>query len=117
VQSDTSVRMRLYREKDAIMTLPTLLVGATLTPGGLLAWLIAGSIAGLLTGFAMRMEGYRLTGDILVGMVGAFLGGWLASFLGLVGSPGLIGSTVLASLGACILVAILHAVTRRASRQ
>ena len=98
------------------MTLATLIVGAALNPKGLLAWLIVGLIAGFLTSLVIRMVGYKLTGDILVGIIGAFLGGWLASFLGLVGSYGLIGSIVIASIGACILIAILHAVTRGASR-
>ncbi len=99
------------------MTRAALIVGAALTPEGLLAWVIVGLIAGFLTGLVMRLEGYRLIGDILVGIVGAFLGGWLASFLRLVGSYGLIGSTVLASLGACVLIAILHTVTHEANRQ
>ena len=98
------------------MTVVTLIVGASLTPGGLLAWLIVGLIAGFLTSLVMRMEGYRFIGDIIVGMVGAFLGGWLASFLGLVGSYGLIGSIMIASIGACVLIAILHTITRGASR-
>ena len=98
------------------MTLATLIVGAALNPEGLLAWLIVGLIAGFLTSLVMRMEGYRLIGDIMVGIVGAFLGGWLASSLGLVGSYGLIGSIVIASIGACILIVILHTVTRGASR-
>ena len=98
------------------MTLATWIVGAALNPESLLAWLIVGLIAGFLMSFVMRMEGYRFIGDILMGIVGAFLGGWLASFLGLTGSHGLIGSIVIVSIGACALVAILHAVTRGASR-
>ena len=60
----------------------------------------------------MRGGGYGLIGDIVVGIVGAFIGGWLASFLGLGDSYGLIGSIVIAFIGACILIAILHAVSR-----
>jgi len=98
------------------MTLATWIVGAALNPESLLAWLIVGLIAGFLMSFVMRMEGYKLIGDMLMGIVGAFLGGWLASFLGLTGSHGLIGSIVIVSIGACVLIAILHAVTRGASR-
>jgi uncharacterized membrane protein YeaQ/YmgE (transglycosylase-associated protein family) len=44
-----------------------------------------------------------------VGIVGAFLGGWLSGFLGFGDTYGLIGSIVIAFIGACILIAILHA--------
>jgi uncharacterized membrane protein YeaQ/YmgE (transglycosylase-associated protein family) len=104
--------IHLYQGKDEIMTLVTLILGATLDPGGLLAWLIVGLIAGFLASRVMRGGGYGLIGDIVVGVVGAFLGGWLAGFLGLGGSYGLIGSIVIAFIGACILIAILHAVSR-----
>jgi uncharacterized membrane protein YeaQ/YmgE (transglycosylase-associated protein family) len=100
--------------KDFIMTLATLILGAiALNPGGLLAWLIVGLIAGFLASRVMRGGGYGLIGDIIVGIVGAFLGGWLAGFLGLGGTYGFIGSIVVAFIGACILIAILHAVTGR----
>jgi uncharacterized membrane protein YeaQ/YmgE (transglycosylase-associated protein family) len=94
------------------MTLATLILGATLNPGGLLAWLIVGLVAGFLASRVMRGGGYGLIGDIVVGIIGAFLGGWLAGLLGIGGSYGLIGSIVIAFIGACILLAILHAVTR-----
>jgi uncharacterized membrane protein YeaQ/YmgE (transglycosylase-associated protein family) len=94
------------------MTLATLILGATLNPGGLLAWLIVGLVAGFLASRVMRGGGYGLIGDIVVGIIGAFLGGWLAGLLGIGGSYGLIGSIVIAFIGACILIAILHAVSR-----
>jgi uncharacterized membrane protein YeaQ/YmgE (transglycosylase-associated protein family) len=93
------------------MTLATLLVGATLNPGGLIAWLIVGLVAGFLASRVMRGGGYGLIGDIVVGIVGAFLGGWLAGFLGLGTTYGFIGSIVIAFIGACILIAILRAVS------
>ena len=65
----------------------------------------------------MRGGGYGLIGDIVVGIIGAFLGGWLAGLLGIGGSYGLIGSIVIAFIGACILLAILHVVTRGSSRR
>ena len=81
-----------------------------LDPGGLIAWLIVGLIAGWLAGQFMKGSGYGLVGDIIVGIIGAFIGGFLASFLGLSGSTGLIGSIVVAFIGAVILIAILRAV-------
>jgi len=52
-----------------------------------------------------------LVGDIVVGIIGAIVGGWLAGLLGL-GSYGLIGTIVVAFIGACILIAIVDVVTR-----
>lgn len=110
----------LYQEKDEIMTLATLVLGATgatLNPGGIIAWLIVGLVAGFLASRVMRGGGYGLIGDIVVGIIGAFLGGWLAGFLGFGNTYGLIGSIVIAFIGACILIAILHAVTGGSRRR
>jgi uncharacterized membrane protein YeaQ/YmgE (transglycosylase-associated protein family) len=95
------------------MTLATLLLAAavTLSLSNVLWWLLVGLIAGFLASRVMRGGGYGLIGDIVVGLIGAFLGGWLAGLLGL-GSFGLIGTIVVAFIGACILLAILHAVSR-----
>jgi uncharacterized membrane protein YeaQ/YmgE (transglycosylase-associated protein family) len=81
-----------------------------LEPGGLLAWLVVGLIAGWLAGQFMKGGGYGLVGDIIVGVVGAFIGGFLTSLFGLSGSVGLVGSIVVAFIGAVILIAILRAV-------
>jgi len=72
---------------------------------------VVGLVAGFLASRVMRGGGYGLIGDIVVGLIGAFIGGWLAGLLGL-GSFGLIGTIVVAFIGACVLLAILHAVTR-----
>ena len=61
----------------------------------------------------MRGGGYGLVGDIVVGLIGAFIGGWLADLLGLGGSSSLIVTIVIAFIGACILLAVLHAVSGR----
>lgn len=62
----------------------------------------------------MRGGGYGLIGDIVVGLIGAFIGGWFAGFVvGYEGTYGFIGSIVIAFIGACILIAILHAVGGR----
>jgi len=93
------------------MTVATLLLGATLDPGGLVMWLIVGLVAGFLASRVMRGGGYGLIGDIVVGIVGAFLGGWVSGLLGFGGTYGLVGSLVIAFLGACILIALLHAIS------
>lgn len=94
------------------MTLAALIVAdINLSLPNVLWWLVVGLIAGFLASRVMRGGGYGIVGDIVVGLIGAFIGGWLAGLLGL-GSFGLIGTIVVAFIGACILLAILHAVSR-----
>lgn len=86
---------------------------------GLLAWIIVGLIAGWLAGVVMRGGGYGLLGDILVGIVGAILGGFLAGALFGIPNPinGInVTSIIIAFLGAVILIAILRAFGRGRAR-
>ena len=78
----------------------------------LLTWLIVGLIAGVLASFVMG-GGYGIIGDIIIGIVGAFIGGWLFSRLG-VGTPfaGLAGTIFVAFVGAVVLLFILRLVQR-----
>lgn len=48
---------------------------------GLLTWIIVGAIAGWLAGQVMKGSGFGLIGDILIGIIGALVGGWLAGTL------------------------------------
>ena len=84
-----------------------------LEPGGLLAWLIVGAVAGWLAGQFMKGGGYGIVGDIIMGILGAFVGGFLASALGLGGSMGIIVTTVVAFVGAVILIAVIRALPGR----
>jgi uncharacterized membrane protein YeaQ/YmgE (transglycosylase-associated protein family) len=95
------------------MTIATLILAdVNLSASTVLWWLVVGLVAGFLASRVMRGGGYGLIGDIVVGLIGAFIGGWLVDFLGLGGSSSLIVSIVIAFIGACILIAILHAVSR-----
>jgi uncharacterized membrane protein YeaQ/YmgE (transglycosylase-associated protein family) len=94
------------------MTLATLIFGVNLSLSNVLWWLLVGLVAGFLASRVMRGGGYGLIGDIVVGLIGALIGGWLAGLLGIGGSSSLIVSIVIAFIGACILLAILHAVSR-----
>ncbi len=83
---------------------------------GILTWLLLGLIAGFLASRVMKGGGYGIVGDIVVGIVGAFLGGFLFSTL--LNRPDPvnnfdIGSIFVAFVGACILIAILRAVSGR----
>ncbi|MBI3942840.1 MAG: GlsB/YeaQ/YmgE family stress response membrane protein [Chloroflexi bacterium] len=83
---------------------------------GLLTWLIVGLIAGWLTGQVMKGGGYGVVGDIVVGILGAMLGGFLAStFLGIPDPiTGFnITTLVVAFLGAVVLVMIIRALPGR----
>ncbi len=82
-----------------------------LEPGGVIAWIIVGLIAGWLAGQFMKGGGYGVLGDIIVGIIGAFIGGFIFSYLMPGSSAGLIGSIVVAFIGAVVLIAILRALT------
>ena len=84
-----------------------------LDPGGWIAWIFVGLIAGFLASVVMRGGGYGIVGDIIVGIVGAFIGGLLTNLLGIGGTYGLLGSIIVAFIGAVILIAILRAVATR----
>jgi uncharacterized membrane protein YeaQ/YmgE (transglycosylase-associated protein family) len=83
-----------------------------LEPGGLIAWLVVGLIAGWLAGQFMKGGGYGIIGDIVLGVIGAFIGGFIFSILLPGTSVGLIGSIIVAFIGAVILIAIARALTR-----
>ena|SRR5437763_6682232 len=97
------------------MTL-ALVLGAALNPGGILAWLIVGLIAGFLASMVMRGGGYGILGDIIVGLIGAFIGGLLADVLFPSAAFGFWGSIVVAFIGACLLIAILRFVSGSRTR-
>jgi uncharacterized membrane protein YeaQ/YmgE (transglycosylase-associated protein family) len=85
----------------------------TLEPGGIIAWLVVGLIAGWLAGVVMKGGGYGVIGDIVVGLVGAFVGGLVFSLIAGGGSAGFWGSIAVAFVGAVILIAILRALPGR----
>lgn|GEM_PF-457214 len=75
-------------------------------------WLIwIGLLAGWLAGQLMK-GGYGLIGDLIVGVFGSLLGGWLFGLLGMWPGGGLLGSLTVAFLGACILIFLLRLIRR-----
>ena len=80
----------------------------------LLTWLIVGLVAGVLASLLMGGTGYGIIGDIIIGIVGAFVGGWLFSALG-VASPfgGLAGTIFVAFIGAVVLLFVLRLIRGR----
>jgi uncharacterized membrane protein YeaQ/YmgE (transglycosylase-associated protein family) len=83
-----------------------------LDPGGLIAWLVVGLVAGWLAGQFMKGGGYGLIGDIIVGVLGAFIGGFVFSLVLPGSSVGLLGSIIVAFIGAVILIAIVRMFSR-----
>ncbi|MBN3775150.1 MULTISPECIES: GlsB/YeaQ/YmgE family stress response membrane protein [Burkholderia] len=74
---------------------------------GLIVWLVIGAIAGWLAGVLVKGSGFGLLIDIVVGIVGAVIGGWLAGLLG-IGFSGILGSIVIALIGAVILLLVIR---------
>ena len=82
---------------------------------GIVVWIIVGAIAGFLASKVLTGKVMGLLWDIVVGILGAFLGGWLAGLAGLPISSGTftIGGIVAAFVGALILLFVFRAVTKR----
>ena len=80
---------------------------------GLIAWIIIGVIAGWLTGKLMKGSGFGFFMDMIVGLIGAFIGGFISEHLGLggVGQHGMIMSIVIAVVGAVLLTFLLRLIT------
>jgi uncharacterized membrane protein YeaQ/YmgE (transglycosylase-associated protein family) len=80
---------------------------------GIIAWIIIGVIAGWLTGKIMKGSGFGFFVDMIVGIIGAMVGGFISYHLGLggVNEHGLIMSIVIAVFGAVILTWLVRLVT------
>ena len=84
---------------------------------GILLFLLFGLIVGIVAKWIVPGEGPGgILGDIIVGIVGAFIGGWLFSVLGHAGfAESTWGSWISAIIGAVILLYIIRAVSSRRS--
>lgn len=74
-------------------------------------FLLIGLAAGWLAGQIMKGGGYGLVGDLIVGVIGAILGGFLFGLLGF-STNSLIRSLITATVGAIVLIAGLRAIKR-----
>jgi uncharacterized membrane protein YeaQ/YmgE (transglycosylase-associated protein family) len=75
------------------------------------AWIIVGIIAGALAKVVVKGEGPGgILGDMIVGIIGAIIGGWVFNFFGHTGATGInIPSIIVAFIGAIVLLLILRA--------
>jgi uncharacterized membrane protein YeaQ/YmgE (transglycosylase-associated protein family) len=93
-------------------TMTLLFADITTWAGGIIAWLVVGLVAGWLAGMVMKGGGYGPLGDIIVGLIGSLIGGFLMGYF-VQGTTGFWGSIFVAFLGACVLIAIVRALGGR----
>jgi len=72
---------------------------------GLWSWLLIGMVAGWLSGYAFRGRGFGCVTDIVLGLIGSVIGGWLFNYFGIM-SGDFYYSLAAAALGAMLLVGI-----------
>jgi uncharacterized membrane protein YeaQ/YmgE (transglycosylase-associated protein family) len=73
----------------------------------IIGWIVIGLIAGWLAGKLSRGRGYGCITDIVLGIIGSFIGGWIFVKLGVFGG-GFLYSLAAATVGAIVLVLIVH---------
>ena len=78
---------------------------------GLIVWLIIGAVAGWLAGNVMKGGGFGLIGNIVIGLIGSVIGGFLLG--GLFASLGIVGSIITAAIGAAIVLFVVGLVVKR----
>ena len=79
------------------------------------AWIVLGLIAGFIGSKIVNKRGEGLILDIVLGIVGAIAGGWLAGFFGLSGVTGLnLYSLAIAVVGSIVVLVLYHAIRRAA---
>ncbi|WP_449413022.1 GlsB/YeaQ/YmgE family stress response membrane protein [Pandoraea soli] len=79
---------------------------------GFIAWIVIGAVAGWLAGIVVKGGGFGLIVDIIVGIAGSFIGGWLARAVGLPFGNSMIGSIAIAAVGAVILLFVIRLLKR-----
>ena len=78
-----------------------------------IAWIVLGLIAGFIASKIVNKTGAGVVLDIILGIVGAVVGGWLFQTFGMVGVTGVnIYSILVAVVGAIVVLAIYHTVVR-----
>ncbi len=82
-----------------------------------LLWIVIGLVAGVLASLVVGGVGFGIIGDIAIGIAGAFMGGWLFRVFNASAPGGLVGSIIVAFIGACVLLLLIRllrgATTRR----
>jgi uncharacterized membrane protein YeaQ/YmgE (transglycosylase-associated protein family) len=79
-----------------------------LDPGSWIAWIIVGLVSGAIAARVVAGRGFGCIADIVVGVAGAIIGGFVLGLLGVSGTFGFWGSIVVAFIGAAVLLAGLR---------
>jgi uncharacterized membrane protein YeaQ/YmgE (transglycosylase-associated protein family) len=83
---------------------------------GIIGWIVLGLIAGFIASKIVNREGSGIILDIVLGVIGAFVGGWLFHQLGMAGASGFNPySMLVAIVGAIVVLVIYHLIRRVAA--
>jgi uncharacterized membrane protein YeaQ/YmgE (transglycosylase-associated protein family) len=82
----------------------------------MLWWICVGLVAGWATGKILKGSGYGALADIVIGILGALVGGFVMRSLGFAGSGGFLYTVFVAVLGAIILVWLEHLISGNRGR-
>jgi len=84
----------------------------TLDPGSWISWIIVGLIAGAIAARVVAGRGFGCLADIVVGVAGALIGGFLlGAVFHVTGTVGFWGSIVVAFIGAAVLLSVLKLIS------
>jgi uncharacterized membrane protein YeaQ/YmgE (transglycosylase-associated protein family) len=84
---------------------------------GIISWIVLGGVAGWIGSMLINRTGEGLLLDIVLGVIGAIVGGWLFTTFGATGMTGFnLWSLLVAVVGSVIILAIYHAIVGRPSR-
>lgn len=79
----------------------------------ILIWLVVGLVAGWLAGLVVKGGGFGPIGDIVVGILGAVVGGWLFGFFNIaIPAPPIVATIISATIGAIVLLLIVRVLKR-----
>ena len=78
----------------------------------LIIWLLVGAVAGWLAGVIVKGYGFGIGGNIVVGILGSFVGGWLFRQFGLFTGSGFLGAVLGATVGAVVLLLLVRLIRR-----
>jgi uncharacterized membrane protein YeaQ/YmgE (transglycosylase-associated protein family) len=81
----------------------------------IIAWIVLGLVAGFIASKIVNRTGEGVILDIVLGIVGAVVGGWLFHTFGMPGVTGLnVYSLIVAVIGAAVFLVVYHLIIRRA---